>query len=221
MISIIIPTLNESKIILDTVSNLQNLRKKKVCEIIVVDGKSTDNTCSLIRDLVDKLIIVNPNRSYQLNAGANVSKGEVLLFLHADTFISEENVMRLKDNKNKFNWGFFSLELSQNTFKYKILETCINLRSYIFNYATGDQGIFIKKEVFEQIKGFPNLELMEDLAICKSLKKISNPLIIKSNIMTSARKWEKDGFYLTVFKMRLFRILYALGLSTRILRRYY
>ena len=79
MISIIIPTLNESKIILDTVSNLQNLREKKVCEIIVVDGKSTDNTCSLIRDLVDKLIIVNPNRSYQLNAGANVSKGKVLL----------------------------------------------------------------------------------------------------------------------------------------------
>ena len=79
----------------------------------------------------------------------------------------------------------------------------------------------MKNEIFKRINGFPDIELMEDLEVCKLLKEISEPLIIKSKIITSARKWEKDGFYLTVLKMRLFRILYSLGLSAKILHKYY
>ena len=221
MISIIIPTLNESELILNNVQNLQRIRNQGLCEIIIIDGKSQDDTCSLIRNLVDKLVIIEPKRASQLNAGGDIAKGDILLFLHADTYISEKNIIELENNKTDFHWGFFPLGLSQNSIKYKLLEKCINLRSYFFNCATGDQGIFMKNEIFKRINGFPDIELMEDLEVCKLLKEISEPLIIKSKIITSARKWEKDGFYLTVLKMRLFRILYSLGLSAKILHKYY
>ena len=102
-----------------------------------------------------------------------------------------------------------------------MLEKCINLRSQVFNYATGDQGIFIRKDLFNRIGGFPNIDLMEDVEICKILKKLSLPYIIKSQIITSSRKWKSDGFLKTVLKMRLFRILNAVGLHPNLLKKYY
>ena len=89
MISIIIPTLNESELILNNVQSLQRIRNQGLCEIIIIDGKSQDDTCSLIRNLVDKLVIIEPKRASQLNAGGDIAKGDILLFLHADTYISE------------------------------------------------------------------------------------------------------------------------------------
>ena len=102
-----------------------------------------------------------------------------------------------------------------------MLEFLINLRSRIFNYGTGDQCIFINKKLFTKINGFPNLELMEDIGICSTLKKKFSPSIIKSVVKTSARRWESRGFIRTVIKMRLLRLLYTMGFNTSLLRKLY
>tara|TARA_B100001750_G_C15518484_1_gene609381 strand:+ start:61 stop:726 length:666 start_codon:yes stop_codon:yes gene_type:complete len=221
MISIIIPTLNEENFILNSIKPLQNLRKKNCCEIIVIDGQSNDSTVNMVHPYVDDIFVTNPKRSLQQNLGASIAKGDILLFLHADTILTEKNLLELNNFHKDCSWGFYLISLGEKIFKYQILEKCINLRSQIFNYATGDQGIFIRKDLFNRIGGFPNIDLMEDLEICKILKKLSLPYIIKSQIITSSRKWKSDGFLKTVLKMRLFRILNAVGLHPNLLKKYY
>jgi rSAM/selenodomain-associated transferase 2 len=221
MISIIIPTLNEENFILNSIKPLQNLRKKNCCEIIVIDGQSNDSTVNMVHPYVDDIFVTNPKRSLQQNLGASIAKGDILLFLHADTILTEKNLLELNNFHKDCSWGFYLISLGEKIFKYQMLEKCINLRSQIFNYATGDQGIFIRKDLFNRIGGFPNIDLMEDLEICKILKKLSLPYIIKSQIITSSRKWKSDGFLKTVLKMRLFRILNAVGLHPNLLKKYY
>ena len=221
MISIIIPTLNEENFILNSIKPLQNLRKKNCCEIIVIDGQSNDSTVNMVHPYVDDIFVTNPKRSLQQNLGASIAKGDILLFLHADTILTEKNLLELNNFHKDCSWGFYLISLGEKIFKYQILEKCINLRSQIFNYATGDQGIFIRKDLFNRIGGFPNIDLMEDLEICKILKKLSLPYIIKSQIITSSRKWKSDGFLKTVLKMRLFRILNSVGLHPNLLKKYY
>ncbi|MBC8294668.1 MAG: TIGR04283 family arsenosugar biosynthesis glycosyltransferase [Pelagibacterales bacterium] len=221
MISIIIPAKNEKKTICDTLSNLQILRKKKVCEIILVDGRSDDETINISKPYVDKILSISPNRSRQQNLGASIAEGEMLLFLHADTHISSKVLLKFYENHKNYKWGFFSIKLNHDSIKYRILEFLINLRSRIFKYGTGDQCLFINKKLFTKINGFPVLELMEDISICSILKKEFNPSIIKSVVKTSARRWESHGFLITVIKMRLLRLLYIMGFNTSLLRKLY
>tara|TARA_B110000014_G_C20099530_1_gene576897 strand:+ start:1184 stop:1849 length:666 start_codon:yes stop_codon:yes gene_type:complete len=221
MISIIIPAKNEKKTIYDTLSNLQILRKKKVCEIILVDGRSDDETINISKPYVDKILSISPNRSRQQNLGASIAEGEMLLFLHADTHISSKVLLKFYENHKNYKWGFFSIKLNHDSIKYRILEFLINLRSRIFKYGTGDQCLFINKKLFTKINGFPVLELMEDISICSILKKEFNPSIIKSVVKTSARRWESHGFLITVIKMRLLRLLYIMGFNTSLLRKLY
>ena len=175
----------------------------------------------MVHPYVDDIFVTNPKRSLQQNLGASIAKGDILLFLHADTILTEKNLLELNNFHKDCSWGFYLISLGEKIFKYQMLEKCINLRSQIFNYATGDQGIFIRKDLFNRIGGFPNIDLMEDLEICKILKKLSLPYIIKSQIITSSRKWKSDGFLKTVLKMRLFRILNAVGLHPNLLKKYY
>ena len=221
MISIIIPTKNEKKYIYHTLSNLQILRKKKICEIILVDGRSDDETINISKPYVDKILSISPNRSRQQNLGASIAQGEMLLFLHADTYISSEVLLKFHEKHKNYEWGFFNIKLGHDSIKYRILEFLINLRSRIFKYGTGDQCIFINKKLFTKINGFPNLELMEDIGICSTLKKNFSPSIIKSIVKTSVRRWESRGFIRTVIKMRLLRLLYIMGFNTSLLRKLY
>ena len=221
MISIIIPAKNEKKSILHTLSNLQILRKKKICEIILVDGRSDDETINISKPYVDKILSISPNRSRQQNLGASIAEGEMLLFLHADTYISSKVLLKFYENHKNYKWGFFSIKLDHSSIKYRILEFLINLRSRIFKYGTGDQCIFINKKIFTKINGFPALELMEDISICSILKKKFSPSIIKSVVKTSVRRWESNGFVITVIKMRLLRLLYIMGFNTNLLRKLY
>jgi rSAM/selenodomain-associated transferase 2 len=221
MISIIIPTKNEKKTIYHTLSSLQILRKKKICEIILVDGRSDDETINISKPYVDKILSISPNRSRQQNLGASIAEGEMLLFLHADTYISSKVLLKFYENHKNYKWGFFSIKLDHNSIKYRILEFLINLRSRIFKYGTGDQCIFINKKIFTKINGFPALELMEDISICSILKKKFSPSIIKSVVKTSVRRWESNGFVITVIKMRLLRLLYIMGFNTNLLRKLY
>ena len=178
MISIIIPTKNEANVIHETIRNLQDLRKNKICEIIIVDGKSDDETVRLASPYVDQVLLSEANRGLQQNMGAKVASGDTLMFLHADTHIDTNHIEFLINIKD-YDWGFFKISFDKISLKYKILSFCINLRSSLFKYGTGDQVFFIKKNIFDRIDGFPKYELMEDIKLCSSLKKVSKPLISK------------------------------------------
>ena len=221
MISIIIPTKNEELNVLKNLKHLQRLRKSNHCEIILVDGESTDNTVNVASNLVDSIFITKPGRALQQNIGASIARGDTLLFLHADTFISEKQLLDLKKLSTRKSWGFFKIKFDNNKIKYKFLSYAINLRSKIYNYGTGDQAIYVNKDIFDQIKGFPNLMIMEDIKICSLLKNISNPHIINSYIITSSRRWEQYGFINTILKMRFLRFLYKIGIKSSILKIYY
>ena len=221
MLSIIIPTKNESKIILQTLLPLQKLRKNKICEIILVDGNSSDSTIELAQLYVDKILMSQSDRSLQQNIGASVCKNNLLLFLHADTQISPKNIENINLHKEKLIWGFFKIKFDNSQTKYRFLEFFINLRSLLFKYGTGDQCLFMSKDIFYKVNGFPNIRLMEDLEICASLKKICAPKIMNGIVTSSARKWELYGFIKTIIKMRIYRILYFFGVSTKFLKSNY
>jgi len=221
MISIIIPTRNESHVIIDTLCHLQTLRKNNICEVILVDGSSSDDTVDIAKRYVNHILIVEPSRSRQQNIGASIAKGDILLFLHADTFISNEQLIELNKMSLKVKWGFFKLMFTNQKIKYRILSYFINARSMIRNYATGDQAIFVNKELFNKIKGFPKLMLMEDLGFCSILKNYYPPLIVDSKVITSSRRWEQNGFIGTIVKMRILRFLYSLGVNTKFLEKNY
>ena len=216
MISIIIITKNESSYIEKTLGNLQSLRLNYGIEIILVDGNSNDKTVKIAKPYVDKIITCSPKRSMQQNMGSHLASYENLLFLHADTYMPNKNHKEILDEICQNQWGFFRLCL-----KYRVLEFFINLRSKIFNYGTGDQGIFIKKSLFNEVGKFSELYIMEDIEICRKLKSVCKPYIIKSDLITSTRRWETYGFIKTIFKMRLLRLLYYLGIKNKRLNAFY
>ena len=221
MLSIIIPTKNESKVILKTLLPLQDLRKNKTCEIILVDGNSSDSSIELAKPYVDKILISQSDRSIQQNIGASVSKNDLLLFLHADTQINPKDIENIGLKNKKAIWGFFKIRFDNDQKRYRLLEFFINLRSMVFKYGTGDQCLFMNKDIFYKVGGFPNIRLMEDIEICSSLKRICKPKIMNDVATSSSRKWESYGFVKTIIKMRLYRILYFFGIDTRLLKKNY
>ena len=221
MISIIIPTKNEEQNILNTVSHLQKLRQDTYCEIILVDAMSNDKTVQLAKPYVDKIIYSIPNRGIQQNKGAAIAEGEMVLFLHADTHIDAEQIYMINEIIDDNSWGFFKISFDNNLLKYKLLSFFINLRSTLFNYATGDQVIFIKKKLFLKCNGFPDYEIMEDIKICTTLNSFVKPIRLDSYIMTSCRRWQNNGFIRTILRMRILRFLYFLKMKPSTLKAFY
>ena len=219
--SIIIPTLNEEQTLNANQKTLIAMKNKLNAEIIIVDGKSDDNTTSVAKLFADKFYYQSPSRSGQLNKGASNASGDYLIFLHVDTYINLrglEEIMSIDDN---FNWGFFKIRLDDSQLKYKFLSYCINLRSKIFSYATGDQVLIIKKALFDDIKGYLDINLMEDVEITYRLKKICEPTLFEGNAISSPRRWKKNGFFKTILQMRILRMLYHFGVCTNKLNKLY
>jgi len=221
-ISIIIPVLNEGNNIQQTLLNLQLVRKQDV-ELIVVDGGSDDNTVELAKPLCDFVIQSSPGRAKQMNAGANLANGAVLLFLHADTQLPSffhKNLLGEMKMQNK-KWGRFDIKLSSNKLVFRVIESMVNIRSKLSGIATGDQAIFIEKELFAHVKGFPQIDLMEDVAISTTLKKIEFPLCLKLKVITSSRRWEQYGIWKTIILMWKLRYAYFRGEDPNRLARKY
>ena len=208
--SIIIPTLNEEKTILSSLLVLQTLRNE--CEIIIVDGDSVDNTRILAAPLADKVITSALGRSKQMNNGASHATGDVLIFLHADTCLPE-NALQLiqKEISRNGQWGRFDIQLSGNHFMLIVIEQMMNWRSRLTGIATGDQVIFVTRPAFEQAGQYPEINLMEDIALCKALKKISPPICLKAKVISSGRRWERNGIYKTILLMWSIRLRYFFG----------
>lgn len=214
IISIIIPVLNEESSIKNLLQQLQ-LYRKQGHEVIVVDGGSHDETIIAAKSLADKVIQSDAGRSLQMNAGAAQATGDILWFLHADSVIYENALDKIQfhiQEQNK-SWGRFNIKLSGSHFMFRIIEKLINLRSCLSGIATGDQGIFVKRNLFEQVGGYSALPLMEDINLSKKLKKVSAPVCVKVILITSSRRWEQKGILRTVLLMWRLRFLYWLGVS--------
>lgn len=195
-----------------TLSVLQPLRLSGH-EVIVVDGGSHDTTDMIAQPLSDQFIRSPRGRARQLNAGARIAKKDILLFLHADTILPKSVDLLIIDgikNQNK-SWGRFDVRLSGRKPLLRIVECLMNWRSRLTGICTGDQGIFVKKDLFERAGGFPEIEIMEDIALSKTLKRYGPPLCLWQRVVTSSRRWEENGILRTIILMWRLRLVYALG----------
>ncbi|MGH8710027.1 MAG: TIGR04283 family arsenosugar biosynthesis glycosyltransferase [Burkholderiales bacterium] len=211
-LSIIVPSLNEAAFIPGLVQHLQPLRARG-CEVIVMDGGSADDTPALAAPHVDRMMIVEPGRAPQMNKGAAIARGEVLLFLHADTFLPENAdklILEALQCSGK-NWGRFDARIAGGHPLLRVVEFMMNLRSRLTGIATGDQAIFVTHEMFNAVGGFPAIALMEDVALSRQLRRHGPPLCLRQKVATSARRWEGNGVVRTVFLMWWLRIAYFFG----------
>lgn len=220
--SIIIPVLNEAKGIAAFLGHLQELRQAGH-EVIVVDGGSADATVALARPGADRLVETSAGRARQMNAGAKVANGDVLVFLHADTFLPGTAMQDITQSlaMTRKVWGRFAVRLSGRHPLFRVIEWMMNRRSCITGIATGDQAMFIRREVFALSGCFDDIPLMEDIAMSKKLKTYSWPACLHTRVYTSSRRWEQQGIVRTVFLMWSLRLRYWMGASPHTLVRDY
>lgn len=219
-ISIIIPAFNEENGIVGLLASLQGLRGAGH-EVLVIDGGSTDSTQSLAQPLCDKLIRTPKGRALQMNGGARQSAGDMLWFLHADSILPEETLDGLPALLEKTSWGHFDVRLSGKQGVYRVIESLMNLRSGLTGIATGDQAIFVRRDLFWKVGGFSEIPLMEDISLSKKLGRIMRPARSKLRIQTSSRRWEQSGVVSTVLLMWWLRLQYFIGVDPELLAKKY
>ncbi len=196
--------------------------RERGVEIIVVDGGSSDRTRELSLPYINHWIESDSTgRALQMNRGAEVAKAEVLWFLHADTQVPEESDQTILQALQQRLWGRFNVCLSGDEPLLRMVERMMNLRSCWSGIATGDQGIFLSRSLFVEIGGFPEIPLMEDIAISRELRKRGRPLCIRQRLVTSSRRWEESGIIRTILLMWWLRFGYWAGISPQRLARMY
>jgi rSAM/selenodomain-associated transferase 2 len=220
-LSVIIPVWREAGAIESTLSGLQALRALGH-EIIVVDGGSDDGTAALAEPLCDRVVVSPPGRAIQLNAGAAIARGNSLLFLHADTRLPANVAERLAEfAESTASWGRFDVRLSGQRRLFRVIGWFMNQRSRLTGIATGDQAIFVRRLVFEDLGGFAQIPLMEDVELSSRLKQVSRPFCISDPVITDSRRWQKHGPWRTVFLMWRIRWRYWRGESPESLAKLY
>ena len=221
MVSIIIPVLNEEECIEGFLNHLQKFKGQ--AEIILVDGVSKDRTIEIASRFDDITTVSNGcGRARQMNAGAKVANGDILLFLHADTYLPENAISAVQEAIRKgTDGGCFSLKIDSSRLPLRIAAQLITRRTRITHVATGDQTIFVRRQIFDQLGGYADMPLMEDLDFTRRLKKIGTFVELDLKVSTSARRWEKWGVYKTILLMWLLRILYYIGVPPEKLVEFY
>jgi len=221
-LSIVVPALDEAPRIVTILEALQPLRAQGH-EVIVVDGGSSDGTLELARPLADRAFVAARGRARQMSAGAKAARGDTLLFLHADSTLPEgaaRAVAEALDGNRR--WGHFDVTLSGSARTLKLVAFMMNVRSRWTGIATGDQGIFVERALFESAGGYPDIPLMEDIALSKALKRRGGrPAALRSRVVTSGRRWERHGPWKTIVAMWRLRLAYALGADPATLARRY
>jgi len=219
-ISIVIPTLDEATSLAQT---LIAARERGAGELIVADGESRDATRDVAARLADAVVLAPRGRAAQMNAGAAAARGDVLLFLHADTRLPDgfaDAVARALADPHVVG-GHFAVALNAPGWRYRLTERLISGRSRLTGVATGDQAIFVRRSVFEALGGFAALPLMEDIDLMRRLKRSGRVAALDERVVTSARRWERDGFWRTVLLMWSLRLAYYAGISPTALARFY
>jgi rSAM/selenodomain-associated transferase 2 len=221
-LSVIVPALDEGERIAATLDALASLRALGV-EVIVVDGGSRDATVQRARLRADRVIPAARGRASQMNAGAEKATGDVLLFLHADTRLPSDadHVVLNALERSGRAWGRFDVKIEGRHPLLVLVGALMNLRSRLTGIATGDQAIFVKRDTFQAVGGFPPIELMEDIALCKRLKRVGRPHCLRQRVVTSGRRWEESGVIRTMVLMWRLRLAYFFGADPAELARQY
>jgi rSAM/selenodomain-associated transferase 2 len=220
-LSVIVPMLNEAATIASTLHALR--RGAPDAEIVVVDGGSADASVAIAQPLCDTLITTSRGRACQMNAGARASHGDALVFVHADTIVPSTFAADIASalSDPAVVGGRFDVQLDAPALPYQIIGAMISLRSRISRTGTGDQAIFVRRDVFDLLGGFPDFELCEDLEFARRLKRAGRVACLRARVTTSARRWSRDGVVRTVIRMWLIRAMYLIGVPPARLKRMY
>lgn len=226
-VSVIIPTLNEESSISGTILSA---RAAGADEVIVVDGGSADGTREAAERTADAVIVAPPGRARQMNAGARASTGEALLFLHADTRVPPGSIDSLREAlaQEEVAGGGFRVRIGispgapvARRCALRITGRMIAVRSRLFRSYTGDQAIFLHRDLFDRIGGYPEIPLMEDVELSRAMNRNGRTVLLPSRVVTSGRRWESHGTARTILLMWFLRISYRLGMSPSLCARLY
>ena len=217
-ISIIIPTLNEAETLQHTLGSLFASIDQSRVEVIVSDGGSTDDTLTISNQFPCQIVTGNPGRARQMHHATHQAKGDWLLFLHADCYLPTDWQLAVRQTKH---WGFFPARLSGKHWLLRIIEAAMVWRSRITRVGTGDQGLFFQRDFYQQLGGFADIPIMEDIAMSKQARRQARPTIANSHIVTSSRRWDQNGICRTVLQMWSLRLAYWLGAKPERLHRFY
>ena len=220
-LSVIVPVLDEAAGIVASLAALAPLRARGH-ELIVVDGGSRDATAELSRSHADAVIASPRGRARQMNAGAARAQGEVLLFLHADTTLpASADTAIVHALANGASWGRFDVKIEGRSAMFPLIAALMNLRSRWSGIATGDQAIFVRRDVFTRVGGFPEQPLMEDIELSRRLHALSRPACLRERVLTSGRRWDQHGVWRTILLMWRLRWRYWRGASPETLAKAY
>lgn len=219
-LAIVIPVLDESPVIVGALRRLQPLRARGV-EVIVADGGSRDDTVALAQPLADRVVTTSCGRGVQMNAGAAAATSEALLFLHCDTALPADADRLIARALEQSAWGRFDVRIDGASRALGVVAGMMNLRSRTTGICTGDQGIFVRREVFVALGGFAEIALMEDIEFSQRARRLGRPAAIDTPVITSGRRWERGGVVRTVVLMWELRLRYFLGADPLMLARRY
>jgi rSAM/selenodomain-associated transferase 2 len=210
-LSIIVPTLDEAGNLPALLGDLAPARRRGH-EVIVSDGGSSDDTRAIAEPLADHVIAAPRGRARQMNAAAAIASGDVYWFVHADSRLPPDCDLAIAGALDRgASWGRFDIRLSGGRAMFRVVERLINLRSRLSGIATGDQGIFVGRQAFSQVGGYPDIALMEDVALSQALRRLARPACLAQRLVTSSRRWETRGTWPTIVLMWRLRLAYALG----------
>ena len=211
-LSIIIPVLDEEAAVVGALTRLAPMRARGV-ELIVVDGGSHDATIERARPLAERTVAAPRGRGAQMNAGAAIASGDVLLFLHADTRLPLEADRLVQDGLARSGraWGHFGVRIEGRSPLLPLVARLMNARSRLSRIATGDQAMFATRDAFDQAQGFPDIALMEDIVLSRRLKRISPPIMLRPSVVTSGRRWDERGALRTIWLMWRLRLAFFFG----------
>ena len=219
-VSVIVPVLNEADTLAESLIRLRTALADDD-ELIVVDGGSVDHSIDIARQLADTVLTSDQGRSFQMNAGAVCARGVWLWFIHADTVLNARHREALGSLVSRTLWGRFDVRLSQPRPLFRVIAFMMNWRSRLTGIATGDQALFVRRDVFREQGGFPEQPLMEDIALSRRLRALARPACLRPPVITSSRRWERHGAWRTIWLMWSLRFRYWRGASPEALHREY
>jgi rSAM/selenodomain-associated transferase 2 len=222
--SIIIPVYKEAEFIQETLSQLLVSTQHGLIDIIVVDGDQSGGTINTITHLDIKKTIASKGRGNQMNKGASLARGDILIFLHADTFLPENALKEIQSafNKTRIVGGAFELGINSPQKHYRYIEAAVKLRTHLTRIPYGDQAIFMKKDCFIKLGGFPQVPIMEDIGLMQQVRRKGEKIaILPLKVKTSARRWENEGVVYCTLRNWALMLFYYMGVPPNRLARFY